>query len=179
MATRKLYNEDILALLGLANSKLWRIGYNLRDLRRLFHLMLPRERNLLKLVHLRGVSQRELAGLLGVCPRTVRRALRKARSRLLDPVNLALIARWKRLEPAEQRLFHLHHLHGVSLPRLARLGLVPAPAGKGRPGGTATLSDLRTLDRRLTRRARRANRHRQGRQSEGSVGAAGAAASTG
>jgi len=179
MTTRRLHNEDILGLLGLTSGELARLGGRPRDLRRLFRLLSPRDRSLLRLVRGAGVSRRDLAGLLGVCPRTVRRRLQRTRARLLDPLNLALAARWKRLDPAAQRLLHLHRLHGMSLTRLARLGLVPAPAGRRRPGGVATVGDLRALMRRLERRARRAAHRRQRRQGADSAAAEAPSSSNG
>jgi len=183
MTPRAPANEAILSLAGLTDSEPRRLGVRKHHLRRLFSMIPLRERSLLRLVHLRGASQRELAGLLGVSPRSVRRTLARARARLRDPVNLALVARWRRLDAAERRLVHLYRLQGIPLRRLARLGLVPAPASGAtgclsasadRPsehtGGRAasatpaptsppaSLQTLRSLWRRLERNAARAVR---------------------
>lgn len=146
---------DVLSVVGLTSGERHRLGIKKRDLRRLLHMIPLRERYLLRLVHVRGASQRELAGLLGVSPRTVRRTLKRARARLRDPLNLALVARWNRLDAAERHLVHLYRLQGIPLRRIARLGLIPAPPPSGRPGQAATLQDLRTLWRRIERNGRR------------------------
>ena len=57
---------DVLSVAGLTSGEHRRLGIKKRDLRRLLHLIPLRERYLLRLVHVRGASQRELAGLLGV-----------------------------------------------------------------------------------------------------------------
>jgi len=148
-----------LTLAGLTSSELRRLGITARHLHRLFHLIPLRERCLLRLVHLRGASQRELAGLVGISPRSVRRTLARARARLRDPVNLALVARWRRLDASERRLVYLYRLQGIPLRRLARLGLIPGPASD-RPDPPASLQALRSLWRRLERTAVRAARRR-------------------
>lgn len=163
---------DLLSLAGLTTSELQHLGIRKPLLRRIFHLIPLRERYLLRLVHVRGASQRELAGLLGVSPRTVRRTLKRARTRLRNPLNLALVARWNRLDPSERRLVHLHRLQGIPLRRIARLGLIPAPPAHGRPAQAATFRELRSLWRRLERRAERATpcRQRYRRDSDGRGG---------
>ncbi|MBL7140527.1 MAG: sigma-70 family RNA polymerase sigma factor [Planctomycetes bacterium] len=149
-----------MCLLGLSESKLRCLGLLPRDLRRLLRLLPPRERYLLRLFYVRGASQRELAGLLGVDPRTVRRTLARARERALDPLNLAIVAAWRTLDADERRLACLHRLMGLPLGRIARMGLVPASARGGPPGKAADVADLRALFRRIRRKARRAERRR-------------------
>ncbi len=157
----KAQDTECLTLAGLSDAELQRLRCRRRDLRRLLRLLPCRHRYLLRLVHVRGASQRELAGLLGVSPRTVRRTLRRARDRLRDPLNLTLVACWNRLTEAEQRLLRLHRLQGVPLRRLAWLGLIPAPPEREPPGAAATLTDLRSLHRRLERKAHRLRRRRE------------------
>jgi len=157
---QKTHPGESACLLGLPDSKLRALGLRPRDLRRLLRLLPPRERYLLRLFYLRGASQRELAGLMGVDPRTVRRTLARARRRVLDPLNLGIVAAWHTLDPHERRLACLHRLMGLPLARIARLGLVPASARGGPPGQPASLADLRALLRRIRRKAHRAERRR-------------------
>jgi len=142
----KTPSGDAACLLGLPENKLRDLGLRSRDLRRLLHLLPPRERYLLQLFYLRGASQRELAGLLGVAPRTVRRTLARARQRILDPLNLAIVAAWPRLDPHEQRLACLHRLMGLPLARIARMGLMPASARGGPAGQPASVADLASAE---------------------------------
>ncbi len=150
----------VLRFACLPANKLRPLGVTPQHLRRLFHLIPLRERYALRLTEVRGASQRELAGLLGVSPRTVRRLLDRARGRLRDPLNLALIARWHRLDPAEQRLVDLHRFKGVPLRDVARLGLVCLPAGGG-TAAPACLREVKALWRRVERKGQRWARGRQ------------------
>jgi len=179
MPPPKSQSGDLLSLAGLTGGELQRLGIRKPLLRRIFHLIPLRERYLLRLVHVRGASQRELAGLLGVSPRTVRRTLKRARTRLRNPLNLALVARWNRLDPSERRLVHLHRLQGIPLRRIARLGLIPAPPPHGRPGRAATFRELRTLWRRLERLAARASPCRRRYRRDSSAGRGGSSSSSG
>jgi hypothetical protein len=169
-------------LLGLTTSEIASLGLRERDLRRLFRLMPPKERAMLRLYHRRGATQEEIAELLGTTDRSVRRALKTARQRLCDPVNLGLAAGWPRLDPRERQFVTLYRFKGLPLRKIVRLGLVAAPPRKGRPGSTATLSDLRAMDRRLVRKARRARRRRDRRRGQpdgpDAAGAGGAASSS-
>jgi len=119
-----------------------------------------RERNLLRLVYRRGASHGEVAGVLGVSRRAVRRMVRQALARATDPMHLALLRSWRRLTPSEQRLAYLHRILGLSLREIARLGLVDGPAEDGRSEGPACLNTLRAWMRRIERGLWRAERRR-------------------
>ncbi|MFO8013427.1 MAG: sigma factor-like helix-turn-helix DNA-binding protein [Phycisphaerae bacterium] len=177
----------VLSLARLKNSKLREMGLTPQHLRRLFHLIPLRERHALSLVHLRGARYRELAGILGISPRSVRRLLDRARARLRDPVNLAFIARWRRLEPAERRLVDLHRFKGMPLREIARMGLValpaeddpgPAPAASDRRGAALRLRDLKAFWRRIERRGQRWARRHQRADDDGDDGASGGPSSS-
>jgi DNA-binding CsgD family transcriptional regulator len=185
----------VLCLARLTSNKLRSLGITPQHLRRLFHLIPLRERYALRLYHLRGASQRELAGLLGVSPRTVRRLLERARGRLRDPLNLAFMARWNRLEPAARRLVDLHRLKGLPLRDIARMGLLAVPPRRGPSAGTpaagesapdprraarpAGLRELQAYWRRLERRGRRWAGRRQAGGSDAAEGDGDASSSTG
>jgi len=120
-----------------------------------------RDRNLLRLVYRRGASHGEVAGVLGVSRRAVRRMVRRALERARDPMHLALLRSWRGLTPRERRLAYLLRILGLSLREIARLGLVDGPAGDGRSGGPACLNTLRAWMRRIERGLHRAERRRQ------------------
>jgi hypothetical protein len=177
----------VLSLARLKNSKLRALGVTPQHLRRLFHLIPLRERHALSLYHFRGVRHRELAGLMGISPRSVGRLLDRARARLRDPVNLAFIGRWRRLDPAEQRLVDLHRFKGIPLREIARMGLVtlppedspaPAPAAPHRRAAALPLRDLKAFWRRLERRGQRWAERRQRAADGGDAEASGGEASS-
>ncbi|HUU91245.1 MAG TPA: sigma factor-like helix-turn-helix DNA-binding protein [Phycisphaerae bacterium] len=152
MAPRKRATDDSQKLFGLANSKTRGREIRPRYLRKAWWLLPQRERVVLALLHRRGASLRELAGLLGVSRATVRRMARRAVRRATDPQNLAILASWRVLKPEEQRLAYLHRFLGMSLRRIAQLGLVGASPSTG---GGATPKTLRAMLRRIRRKARR------------------------
>jgi hypothetical protein len=177
----------VLSLACLEHSKLQAMGVTPQHLRRLFHLIPLRERHALNLYHFRGVRQRELAALMGISPRSVGRLLDRARARLRDPVNLAFIGRWRRLDPAERRLVNLHRFKGIPLREIARLGLVtlppedeaaPAPAPSDRRAAALPLRDLQAFWRRLERRGQRWAERRQRTDAGGDAEASGGDASS-
>jgi len=124
MPPGKRDTDDFLNLLGLADTKMPGPHLIPRDIRRAWHLLPQRDRLVLALLHRRGASLRELAGLLGVSRATVSRMARRAVRRATDPENLAILASWRLLKPEEQRLAYLHRFLGMSLRRIAQLGLV-------------------------------------------------------
>jgi len=167
----------VLSLAGLAISELRRFGLTPQHLRRLFYLTPLRERNALRLFYDRGATYGELAGLLGVSPRTVGRLLERARHRLRDPLNLILVAGWARLDPAERRIVDLHRCKGHSLNQVARMGLVCLSEGHNLSERPARLGELKAAWRRIERKGRRWLKRRQrdepgGGDADGPEGAA-------
>ena len=124
------------------------------------YLLPPRERNLLRLAYYRGATRGELAGALGVSRSTLDRMLRRARRRITDPENLALVRCWRRLTDQEQRLVRLNRFWGMSLRQIARDGLIAVATLDGHPGAPATLGELRGMMRATQRKARRNERRR-------------------
>ncbi|MBE3070288.1 MAG: hypothetical protein IMZ66_08635 [Planctomycetes bacterium] len=148
----------------IAEKRLWRgkplaEGLTGRDLRRAIRLLPLRQRSILRILYLRGASQGELAGALGISRQALRRMLRQALRRATDPTNLALVACWRRLTPYERRLAYLNRFLGLALPKIARLSLVAMPADRGRtPWGRRRYLEhtMRTIVRKALRHARRA-----------------------
>jgi len=145
--------DDSLNLLGLADAKTRGPHLIARDIRRAWHLLPQKDRLVLALLHRRGARVRGRAGLLGVRRATGRRVARRAVGRATDPENLAIVASWRLLKPEEQHLAYLHRFLGMSLRRIAQLGLVGASASTG--GAGATAKTLRAMLRRIRRKARR------------------------
>ena len=149
-----------------AERRLWRgkplaDGLTGRDLRRAIRLLPLRQRSILRILYLRGASQGELAGALGISRQALRRMLRQALRRATDPTSLALVACWRRLTPYERRLACLNRFLGLALPKIARLNLVAVPADRGRtPWGRRRYLEhtMRTIVRKALRHARRAAR---------------------
>ena len=122
-----------------------------------------RERSLLRLLYLRGASQRELAGALGISRAALRRLLRRAVERATDPMQLALVRSWRRLAPQERRLAYLHRVLGLSLREIARRGLADgSDAGTARDRSSA--STLRRRMRQIERTVQRAEARRRSRE---------------
>ena len=80
-----------------------------------------------------------------------RRAVRRA----TDPENLAILASWRLLKPEEQHLAYLHRFLGMSLRRIAQLGLVGSAPSQETGGAGATAKTLRAMLRRIRRKAGR------------------------
>jgi len=89
---------------------------------------------------------------MGISREDLRRIIRRAMARATDPMQLVLLALWRRLTPDEQRLTYLHRFLGLSLREIARRGLI-----EGRRGdGPASPSALRRTMRRIRRKVARA-----------------------
>jgi hypothetical protein len=158
MALKRTGIEDVLATLGLERSKTPRRRISPRDLRRVLRLLPTRHRCLIRLLYYRGASQTELAGALGISRPALRRMLRQAVSRATDPRTIAILGCWRRLTPYERRLAYLHRILGVSLARIAALGLVAIPAGRSESEWARARylrHTMRTIQRRADRHARR------------------------
>jgi len=171
MSPRRRTTADFVTLLGLLDGKTRRHHLIRRDLRRAWRLLPQRDRSLLTLLRCRGASLREVAGLLGVSRITVRRMAGRAVRRATDPENLAILASWQRLKPEERRLVYLHRFLGMSLRRIARLGLAatsPSPARRG-SGAAAGAKSPRAMWRKIRRKVRRWARTKH--PQEGSPGA--------
>jgi len=104
----------------------------------------------LRLLYHRGASQGELAGAMGISRMDLRRIVRRAMARATDPMQIALLAAWRRLTPEEQRLAYLHRFLGLSLREIARHALVEGPQGDG----PASPTTLRRMMRRIMRKVR-------------------------
>lgn len=172
MPPRRRTSGELLDLLGLPASKPGAPSFLRRHLRAALRLLPRRERYLLRLLHVRGATQAELAGALGIDRNALRRILRRAQRRATDPLNLAILGVWHRLTPAEQRLAYLHRFLGMSLRRIAALGLVPASGGVDRPPRPAGFKGLRGILRRVRRKIRRWGR------APGAYGSTGSAPAT-
>ncbi len=166
MPPRRRTTADFVNLLGLLDGKTRRHRLIRRDLGRAWRLLPQRDRSLLTLLRRRGASLREVAGLLGVSSITVRRMAGRAVRRATDPENLAILASWQRLRPEERRLVYLHRFLGMSLRRIARLGLVATSASGSGPGAPGS---PRAMWRKIRRKVRRWARTKQ--PQEGSPGA--------
>jgi DNA-binding CsgD family transcriptional regulator len=126
-----------------------------------FQALPVRERSLLRLVHLRGATQRELAGALGISRTALRVMLRRAERKARDPTQAALVRTWRRLTAWEQRLAYLQMVLGLSLREIARRRLAVGPAGgRGMSGESETT--LRRRAREIQRKIRRAEARRAG-----------------
>lgn len=155
MTPRRRAKDDVLSLLGLSRNKPPLPSITRREIRKAWRMLPPKDRALLALLYGRGASVRELAGLLGLAPVTVRRMARRAVRRATDPQHLAILAAWQRLRPEERQLACLHCFLGVSVERIAALGLVRVGSATGRTAGPAHVKALRTMLRRIRRKARR------------------------
>ena len=121
-----------------------------RVIERAFRALPLRERSVLRLLYHRGASQGELAGAMGISRMDLRRIVRRAMARATDPMQIALLAAWRRLSPEEQRLAYLHRFLGLSLREIARHALVEGPRGDG----PASPTTLRRMMRRIMRKVR-------------------------
>lgn len=147
--------------MGLGKNKRWAPIPLHRGLERLLEGLTLRERSVLRLFHLRGASQRELAGALGMSRAGIRRLLRRAERRAASGNQAALFREWGHLTDEEQRLAYLHRVLGLSLREIARRGLVVMECrGDVRPPSASTLRRrMRAIERKVVRaEARRRSR---------------------
>lgn len=158
MTAKDHANGNFLHLRGLADSKTNRPGLVPRNLRRAWRLLPLRDRSLLTLLYVRGASQRELAGFLGINRAALRKMQRRATRKATDPLNLAILAAWRRLTPQERRLVYLHRFLGISLQCIVRLRLVPAVPRTGQPAPAAGMKALRAMLRKVRRKVHRSGR---------------------
>ncbi len=126
-----------------------------RSVWRAFRALPLRERSLLKLIYQRGATATELAGVLGIKPRNVRRAVANAVQRASDPFHRDMVVCWDRLAPREQRLLYLHRVLALSLRQIVREGLMEGSECTGAAGPGASLSSLRreihAIERKVAR----------------------------
>lgn len=121
-----------------------------------FLRLLPlRDRSLLMLAYGRGAKVSEIAGLLGLPKKQVRRLVRSARRRASDRGLVALASVWRRLEPHERRLVYLHRVLGMPLRAIARMRLVDVPSERGQAERAGSRLVLRRVIARIEGKARK------------------------
>ena len=122
-----------------------------------------RERSLLRLVHLRGATQREIAGVLGISRTALRVMLRRAERKARDPTQAALVRTWRRLTERERRLAYLHLVVGLSLGEIARRRLADG-SGDGRRTSGESKNTLARRVREILRKIGRSEARRRRRE---------------
>lgn len=113
----------------------------------------------MRLVHLRGASQREIAGALGITRTALRVMLRRAERKARDPTQAALVRTWSRLTARERRLAYLHLVLGLSLGEIARRRLAAA-SGDGSKSSGESKNTLARRVRGILRKVGRAEARR-------------------
>jgi hypothetical protein len=87
---------------------------------------------------------------MGISRQDLRGIVRRAMARATDPMQVALLAAWRRLTPDQRRLAYLHRFLGLSLREIARHELIEGP----RCDGPASPSTLRRMMRRIQHKVR-------------------------